>query len=99
MFSQIFYLLRSRDDGRYLAAQVPTGPASDGGSAARYVLMFQEQADALSYLNAHAPDMASHFSVESVTGSQLKPLLQRWEFSGMGLVHDPLIPRVEFLSI
>jgi hypothetical protein len=61
--------------------------------------MFHEHADALSYLNTHAANVAGRFGVESITGNQLKSLLQRWGFSGVGMVQDTLLPKIEFLSV
>ena len=92
MLSQVFYLLRSRSDGKYLSAN----PNPD--SAVSFLLMFREDYEALSYLNAHAGDMADRFGVESISGSQLKSLLQRWGFNGVGIVQDPLVPNIEFLT-
>lgn len=99
MFSQVYYLVRSKADGSYLAAH-PKGDRPSGESSANkgYLLMFQEQFEALSYLNAHAPGLADRFAVESIAGSQLKNLLNRWGFAGVGIVEDPLLPRVQFLS-
>jgi hypothetical protein len=95
MFSQIYYLILSRADGRYLVARTSTGADSpDAG----YLLMFRERFDALSYLNAHGLDVADRFAVESVSGTQLKGLLQRWGFTGVGIVQDPLVPQIEFLE-
>jgi hypothetical protein len=92
MLSQVFYLLRSRADGKYLVAN----PNPD--SAVSYLLMFREDYDALSYLNVHAADVADRFGVESISGSQVKSLLQRWGFNGVGIVQDPLVPNIEFLT-
>ncbi|MBD1940569.1 MULTISPECIES: hypothetical protein [unclassified Microcoleus] len=92
MFSQIHYLVRSKADGSYLAAH----PNTSGGKG--YLLMFQEHSDALSYLNTHGAGVADKFGVESITGSQLKGLLTRWGFAGVGIVKDPLLPTVDFLS-
>jgi hypothetical protein len=92
MLSQVFYLLRSRSDGKYLSAN----PNPD--AAVSFLLMFREDYEALSYLNAHAGDMADRFGVESISGSQLKSLLQRWGFNGVGIVQDPLVPNIEFLT-
>ncbi len=92
MFSATHYLLRTKTDGSYLAAQ----PHPD--RAARYLLLFREYAEALSYLNAHGPERAGEFGVESVSGSQLRGVLERWGFAGVGLVEDPWLPRVEFLA-
>ncbi|MBZ8182471.1 hypothetical protein [Oscillatoria salina] len=94
MLSQIHYLIRSQTDGKYLAAQLH----DENSPSAGYLLMFKEHFDALSYLNTHAGDIADRFAVESISGTQLKNLLQRWGFSGIGLVEDPLVPQIEFLK-
>jgi hypothetical protein len=90
--SEVYYLVRSRSDGRYLAAH----PNTD--EAVGYLLLFREHFDALSYLNTHADGLADRFSVESLANSQIKDLLKRWGFQGVALVSDPLLPRVEFLQ-
>ncbi|HEY9822460.1 MAG TPA: hypothetical protein V6D35_17065 [Candidatus Sericytochromatia bacterium] len=95
MFSQIYYLILSRADGRYLVAK-PNATASEAGDS--YLLMFREHFDALSYLNAHGVGVADRFAVESVSGTQLKGLLKRWGFTGVGIVQDPLVPQIEFLE-
>jgi hypothetical protein len=95
MFSQVYYLIRSRVDGQYVVANPEGGAAQTG---AGYLLLFRENFDALSYLNTHGANVADRFAVESITGNQLKPLLQRWGFTGVGIVQDPLVPTVEFLS-
>lgn len=95
MFTQTYYLILSRADGRYLVAQ-PNASTRDAGKS--YLLMFREHFDALSYLNAHGSDVADRFAVETVSGSQLKGLLQRWGFTGVGVVQDPLVPQIEFLE-
>lgn len=95
MLSQIYYLVRSKTDGRYLVAH-PKANAQPSGSG--YLLMFREHFDALSYLNTHGSDVAEHFAVESVPGTQMGGLLKRWGFSGVGIVQDPLLPKIEFLS-
>lgn len=94
MFSQIHYLILSRADGRYLVA---TNPGANSTKAS-YLLMFREHFDALSYLNTHGADVADRFTVESVSGTQLRGLLKRWGFNGVGIVQDPLIPQIEFLE-
>ncbi len=91
MFSEVYYLARSKADGRYLAA-LPNREALG------YLLLFRENFDALSYLNTHAASVANRFSIESVPGSQIGGLLKRWGFSGVGIVSDPLLPKIEFLS-
>jgi len=75
MFSQVYYLVRSRADGRYLVAH-PNTDAEPSKSS--YLLMFREHFDALSYLNTHGSDTADRFGVESVPGSQVGGLLKRW---------------------
>jgi hypothetical protein len=91
MYSEIFYLIRSKLDGKYLVAHPKT---KDGMG---YLILFKEHFDALSYLNKYAEDVRDRFSVESLPGSQLKSLVKRWEFEGVGIVQDPLLPRIEFL--
>jgi hypothetical protein len=94
MLSETHYLLRSRQDGQYLVARLRQGESE---TPANYVLLFQESYDALSYLNTHAKDLAANFAVETLSGTQLKGLMQRWGFQGIGLVSEPLEPRVQFL--
>jgi len=36
--------------------------------------------------------------VETLSGTQLKGLMQRWGFAGIGLVSEPLEPQVQFLA-
>ncbi|MEA5595322.1 hypothetical protein [Rivularia sp. UHCC 0363] len=91
MLSEIYYLIRSKADGRYLAAH----PNEDDVSS--FVLLFRENFDALSYLNTHAGDLADRLTVESISGTQLKTVLQRWSFKGVGIVTDPLLPKIDFL--
>lgn len=93
MFAQVYYLLRAKADGRYLSAH----PHRDTTQA--YILLFSEQFEALSYLNKYAADLASEFAVESITGSQMKGILQRWGFGGIAFVKDPLLPKVEFMTL
>lgn len=99
MLSQTFYLVRSKLDGSYLVAHPkpsaqPDQPSADPG----FLLMFREHFDALSYLNTHGAEVADRFAVETLPGTQLETLLKRWGFAGVGIVQDPLLPRVEFLS-
>lgn len=91
MFSQVHYLIRSKTNGDYLTAR----PNPD--DATKYLLLFREDFDALSYLNTHAGDLANRFAVESLGGSQLGGLLKRWGLGGVGIVTDPLLPKIEFL--
>ncbi len=91
MLSETYYLIRSKADGRYLAAR----PNEDDAST--FVLLFREHYDALSYVNTHAGDLANRLGVETISGSNLKTVLQRWSFNGVGIVTDPLLPKIEFL--
>ncbi len=104
MLSQVFYLIRSKADGQYLVARTKAEPKQEddqrGARAvdAQYLLVFKEHYDALSYINTHGADVADQFAVESIAGTQLGNLLKRWGFMGMGMVQDPLLPRIEFLQ-
>ncbi|MBD2414354.1 hypothetical protein FACHB389_08425 [Nostoc calcicola FACHB-389] len=91
MLSEVYYLVRSKSDGRYLTAR-PNAEASG------YLLLFRENFDALSYLNTHAGEVANRFAIESIAGTQLGSLLKRWGFIGVGIVTDPLLPKIEFLQ-
>ncbi|MBW4614255.1 MAG: hypothetical protein KME21_13480 [Desmonostoc vinosum HA7617-LM4] len=91
MLSEVYYLVRSRTDGRYLTAR-------PDASASGYLLLFRENFDAMSYLNTHAAEVANRFTVESIPGTQLGSLLKRWGFIGVGIVTDPLLPKVDFLQ-
>ncbi len=91
MFTEVYYLVRSPADGRHLTAH----PEEEGKG---YLLLFREHFDALSYLNTHAGDLANRLAVESIPGSQLGGLLQRWGFVGVGIVTDPLLPKIDFLK-
>ncbi len=95
MINDIHYLIRSQTDGKYLVARPQVEPNQ---KQTGYLLIFRESFEALSYLNTHAQEVANRFVVESISGSQLKNLLQRWGFQGIGLVEDPLLPKIEFLS-
>lgn len=98
MFSQSYYLIRSRLDGSYLAAYPKLNDDQARSPENGFVLLFSEQYDALGYLNKYAGEMSDRFTTESVSGSQLKPLIDRWGYKGFGIVKDPLIPTIEFLS-
>ncbi|MCC5900047.1 MAG: hypothetical protein JJU32_19310 [Phormidium sp. BM_Day4_Bin.17] len=91
MLSQTYYVLRSQQDGQYLAAR----PDAEGD---RYLLMFTEHFDALSYVNRFAEDYKEKVAVESLATPTLKTILQRWGYVGFALVRDPLLPRLEFLK-
>lgn len=98
MTSQTYYLVRSKIDGQYLAARSRSETDDRDRPSPSYLLMFKEHADALSYLNTHGADIADRFAVESVIGSQLSGVMNRWGYTGIGMVNDPLIPQVEFLT-
>lgn len=100
-----YYVLRSQQDGRYLTARLEStateAPAQENTSPPQFVsflLLFQEHFEALSYLSAHAPDLRDRFGVEGISSRQLRSLLDRWGFAGVGIVRDPLVPQVEFLT-
>ena len=93
MLSQIYYLLRSRVDGSYVSAN----PDSD--SAVKFLLLFREDFEARSYLNTHAPDVIDRFAIESIPATQLKTIIKRWGFQGVGVIQDPLLPNIEFLVV
>ncbi len=42
--------------------------------------------------------MAQQFGVESVISNQLTGILQRWGYQGMGVVEDPIEPRIKFFK-
>jgi hypothetical protein len=94
MLTDIHYVVRSRKDGKYLVARLHN-PATEQEN--QHLLVFSENYDALSYLNTHAGELAAEFSVESLSGSQLKAVLKRWGFQGIGVVNEPLEPRIKFL--
>ncbi len=96
MLLQINYLIRSKKDGKYLTARVQT--ESDRLSEVSYLLLFSEDHQALSYINTHGKSMSDRLTVESVSPTQVKNLLQRWGYQGIGLVTDPLIPEIQFMS-
>jgi hypothetical protein len=99
MFSQTCYVLRSRIDGSYVAAYPNrTDEQSERKPSDGYVLMFQEHFDALSYINKFASGMSDRFQVESLPGSQVAQILNRWGYKGVGVVKDPLLPTVDFLG-
>ncbi|MGG6240870.1 hypothetical protein ACQ4N7_19790 [Nodosilinea sp. AN01ver1] len=97
MVSQLYYLLRSRADGSYLVAR-PHGSSPDQPPPTGFLLVFTADYDALSYLNAHAPELSDKFAIETITASSLKPLINRWDFQGLGMVSDPRLPQVEFFN-
>lgn len=95
MFKQIYYLLRSKKDGKYLVAKIEKQQQREESN---YLLLFKENFEALSYLNAHAPEYSNQFTLESVDDTQLQGIIKRWSFTGVGMVEDPLIPTIKFLA-
>ena len=95
MLSQINYLIRSKKDGKYLAARVQ---GENDRFEVSYLLLFTEDHQALSYINTHGKSMRDRLTVELVSPTQVKNLLQRWDYKGIGLVTDPLIPEIKFMS-
>jgi hypothetical protein len=88
----LYYTLRVKQNGQYLGA-TPNPDRPD-----RFVLVFRETADALSYLNAHASGLEDRFSVETLNQTQVGGILERWGFAGVGLVRDPQLPEIEFAT-
>ena len=91
----INYLIRSKQDGKYLVARLSESPDQ---AEASYLLVFKEDYEALSYINTHGKSYSNRLSVESVSPTQLKGLLQRWGYEGLGIVEDPLIPTIQFVQ-
>ncbi|MBE9098396.1 hypothetical protein [Vacuolonema iberomarrocanum] len=99
MFSQTYYLLRTRQDGQYLVATGQSDDTEPDTPPTQFLLLFNDHAEALSYLNTHAAGYADRFSVESQAGPQLLNVLKRWGYKGVGVVKDPLIPTVDFFAV
>ena len=97
MLDQPYYLLRSKSTGQYLVARPPVPGGHPEQPTEPYLLLFIADFDALSYLNAHAGELASQFAVEQGDRRQIKTISDRWSYAGVGVVNDPLIPRVEFM--
>lgn len=96
MLLQVYYLLRSKADGSYLVARLNNDDAV--AKTSNYLLMFNEHYDALSYLTTHGRDVSDRFAVESIPGTQISNLMQRWGFEGVGIVQDPILPKINFLA-
>lgn len=92
MFTQSYYLLRSTHDGQYLAAKPRNTQDAKG-----FLMLFNADHEALSYVNQHAAEVANRFAVEAITKPQLKQMMDRWGYEGVGIVNDPLVPEIEFL--
>jgi len=72
MLLQINYLIRSKLDGKYLVARMP----EQSGIEASYLLVFQQDYDALSYINAHGQE----FCDRAGFGIVKDPLLPEIQF-------------------
>lgn len=94
MLLQINYLIRSKQDGKYLVARMP----EQSGIEASYLLVFQQDYDALSYINAHGQEFKDRLTVETASPMQLKALMARWKYAGFGIVKDPLLPDIQFVA-
>ncbi len=101
-----YYVLRSQQDGRYLTARLESSAPEamtkedlPPPTLASFLLLFQEHFEALSYVSVHAPDLRDRFGVEGISSLQLRSLIDRWGFAGVGIVRDPLVPQVEFMTI
>ena len=94
MLLQINYLVRSKHDGKYLVARMP----ARSGIEASYLLVFQHDYDAMSYINTHGQEYSDRLTVETASPIQLKGLMERWRYAGLGIVKDPLVPDIEFVS-
>lgn len=91
-YSLLYYTLRVKQNGQYLGA-TPNPDRPD-----RFVLVFREPADALSYLNAHAAGLEDQFAIETIHATQVGGILERWGFAGVGLVRDPRVPELELAT-
>ncbi len=97
MLAESYYLIQSSRTGHYLVAHPTQGSKTSAELDAGFLLLFRDVVDARSYLNTHAGELASQFRIDSVQRDQLAALLKRWQFRGVGLVNDPLVPQIEFL--
>ena len=99
MLSTPYYLLRAKANSQYLVAHPPTEGTHPEQPSEPFLLLFIADFDALSYLNAHAGEHADQFSVEYCDRAQINKICDRWNYKGVGIVNDPLVPRVEFLAV
>jgi hypothetical protein len=97
MLEQPYYLLRSKSTGQYLVARPPVEVGHPEQPSEPYLLLFIADFDALSYLNAHAGELAAQFVMEQCDRRQIKTISDRWSYTGVGIVNDPLVPSVEFM--
>ncbi|TAF51098.1 MAG: hypothetical protein EAZ61_11365 [Oscillatoriales cyanobacterium] len=91
-YSLLYNTLRVKQNGQYLAA-TPNPDRPD-----RFILIFCDRSEALSYLNAHAAGLEDRFTIETVQQTQIQGILERWGFTGIGLVRDPRLPEIEFAT-
>jgi hypothetical protein len=91
MLSQFYYVVRSQTSGEYLVAH-PSEDSADG-----FLLLFSADYEALSYVNTHGSSAGC--TVEMMPSTALPATLERWQLKGLGIVQDPLIPRVQFLRL
>ncbi|HHP7231954.1 MAG TPA: hypothetical protein ACFCUY_13985 [Xenococcaceae cyanobacterium] len=96
MLSQINYLIRSQKDGKYLVARIE---AENSPKTVSYLLVFRADHEALTYINTHGRAMSDRLNIESISPNQLKSILQRWGYQGVGYVEDPLIPEIKFMIL
>ena len=99
MINTPYYLLRSKSTGQYLVARPPVEGTHPEQPTDPFLLLFVADFDALSYLNRHAEEHAPQFSVEYCDRTKIKSICDRWDYKGVGVVNDPLVPRVEFMSL
>ncbi|MGB3574019.1 MAG: hypothetical protein WA783_03665 [Phormidesmis sp.] len=99
MINTPYYLLRAKATGQYLVARPPVKDGHPEQPTDPFLLLFVADFDALSYLNTHAKDHAAQFAVEYCDRKQIKSICDRWSYKGMGIVNDPLVPRIEFMSL
>ncbi|MEL6161114.1 MAG: hypothetical protein AAFQ40_02880 [Cyanobacteria bacterium J06623_5] len=99
MLSTPYYLLRSKATGKYLVARPPVEGGHPEQPTEPFLLLFIADFDALSYLNTHAGEHSNQFSVEYCDRTQIRSICDRWTYRGVGVVNDPLVPRIEFVSI
>ncbi|MEL6939073.1 MAG: hypothetical protein AAFO84_07755 [Cyanobacteria bacterium J06598_1] len=99
MLNTPYYLLRSKSTGQYLVARPPEKGGHPEQPTEPFLLLFIADFDALSYLNAHAGEHAAQFAVEYCDQTKIKGICDRWSYKGIGIVNDPLVPRVEFLGL